>query len=110
MLLEDLIGVQIPHQPPHNNPNACEFDINYYPKITSRGGEKKTRKLMTAMLQFDSEPVFKENLLQAVDWKKAINLQTQRALKKIFCNADVHSLQCMFDVTVLRFNPCLGHR
>ena len=95
VLLEDLIGVQVMPKPPANNPNACEFDINYYPKVIRRGGEKMDRKLITATVQFDCEPIFKDNLFQAIDWKKAVNLQTQRALRKIFHNADTNSLQCM---------------
>ena len=95
VLLEDLIGVQVLPKPPPNNPNACEFDINYYPKVFRRGGEKTVRKLISVTVQFDSEPVFKDNLFQAVDWKKAINIQTQRTLKKTFHNADVNALQCM---------------
>ena len=94
VLLEDLIGVQVIPKPLPNNPNACEFDINYYPKLGRRGGQKMSRKLMSATVQFDSESVFKDNLLQAVDWKKAVNMQTKRALRKIFFDADTNCLQC----------------
>ena len=105
MLLEDLIGVQVIPKPPTNNPNACEFDINYYPKVARRSGQKMTRKLASATVQFDSESVFKDNLLQAVDWKKAVNIQTKRALRKIFFDADVNSLQCKFyDFSSLMFD------
>ena len=84
-------------KPPPNNPNACEFDINYYPKVFRRGGgDKATRKLILATVQFDSEATLKDNLLQAVDWKKAINLQAQRAVRKIFQYADLNALQCMW--------------
>ena len=94
VLLEDLIGVEVIPKPPPNNSNACEFDINYYPKLSRRSGEKVIRKLISATLQFDGEPVFKDNLFQAVDWKKAVNLQTQLALRKTFHTADVNTLQC----------------
>ena len=54
-----------------------------------------TRKLISATVQFDAEATFKDNLFQAVDWKKAINLQAQRAVRKIFHYSDVNALQCM---------------
>ena len=96
ILLEDLIGIQVIPKPPPNNPNTCEFDINYYPKVFCRGGgEKMMRKLISVTVQFDAEATFKGNLFQAVDWKKAINLQAQRAVRKIFHYADVNGLQCM---------------
>ena len=92
--------VQVIPKPPPNNPNAREFDINYYPKVARSGGQKMTRKLKSATVQFDSESVFKDNLLQAVDWKKAVNIQTKRALRKIFFDADINSLQCMlYDIS-----------
>ena len=95
ILLEDLIGAQVIPQPPPNNPNACEFDINYYPKVFRRGGgDKMARKLIAATVQFDAETIFKENLFQAVDWKKAINLQANKVVRKIFHYADVNALQC----------------
>ena len=96
VLLEDLIGVQVIPKPPPNNPNACEFDINYYPKVFRRGGgDKMTRKLIAATVQFDAEATFKGNLFQAVDWKKVVNLQAKKAVRKIFHYADVNALQCM---------------
>ena len=79
---------------PSNNPNACEFDINYYPKVVRRRGEKTSRKLVLATVQFDTEAVFKDNLVQAVEWKKAINLQSQKAVRKIFQYSDTNTLEC----------------
>ena len=47
-----------------------------------RGREEKImRKLISATVQFNAETTFKDNLFQAVDWKKAINLQAKRELE-----------------------------
>ena len=59
-----------------------------------------TRKLIAATVQFDAEATFKENLFQAVDWKKVINLQAKKVVRKIFHYADVNALQCRLYPTI----------
>lgn len=101
MLLEDLIGVQVASTPPHNNPNACAMNITHYPKVPKWASSNMTRKLTSVTLQFDSKPGFKDNLSLAMDWKKAIILQTQQVMKKIFYHTDSSSVQRKLTMTTL---------
>ena len=94
MLLEYLIGVQVIPKPPPTNPNAREFDINDYPKVARRGGQKVTRKLESAAVQFGSESVFKDNLLQTVDWKKAVNIPSELLERYSKMQTSVHFSVC----------------
>ena len=90
VLLEDLIGVQVQQKPPAINPIACQIEIHYYPLVRSGLSRKKTRKFAVVVVQFDSATTFRDNLYTAVEWKKAIRLQCNRALRKIFVYADEH--------------------
>ena len=84
VLLEDLIGVHVLQKPPPNTPTGCRIEINSYPLVRSGLARKLSRKFATVVIQFDSASTFRDNLYTAVEWKKAINLQCCRLLRKIF--------------------------
>lgn len=81
ILLEDLIGIQVLQSPPPNTDTDCRIEINSYPLVGTR---KASRKFVETVVQFDSASSFQDNLSTAVEWKKAINLQCRRAVRKIF--------------------------
>ena len=94
VLLEDLIGVVVLSKPPSNNLNASEMQIHYYPVLYSRSGSRQGRKRLVLSVQFDSEASLEDNIKVAEEWKLAILLESQRAIRREFCYADEQSLSC----------------
>ena len=92
LLLEDILGIQVSQTPPASEPTTCEFNIYLYP-ISNPQAKKKTRIQYTAILHFSSSEQFVDNLKSASEWKTAILLQTQKAVKAAFCEVSEDSLE-----------------
>lgn len=87
-LLEDVLGIQVSQDPPANNPKACNFHVYLYP-LENLEGEKRTRLRCTVTISFNSSEEFTENLQSANEWKTAVLLQTNRAVKAAFGDAHI---------------------
>ena len=83
--LEDFVGISIVQKPHPLNPLACQMDIHSYPLVAVGLFAKTSRRLTTTSFCFYQEPTFRENLYAAVQWKKAINKQCRRTMRKAFC-------------------------
>lgn len=91
VLLEDLIGVQILPMAPPQRPNACCMEVHHYPLTTTRADSSRrqaSRKFALLEVQFDAADAFKDNLSVASDWKKAVRMQCNRAVREVFEYAD----------------------
>lgn len=89
ILLEDLIGVSVPEQASSNTrEKSCSLTITHYPLITKRGGAK--RCLETKSFEFCANKTFEDNRTQALEWKKAILDECERAVRKKFAFAEEH--------------------
>ena len=84
ILLEDLVGIEVLQSPPPNYENACEFLIHIFPLITKMFARRKVRQQLKITIHFDVYESFKDNLSAAHEWKTAVLLQAQRAMKVIF--------------------------
>ena len=83
--LEDLVGINVVQKPHPLNSLACQMDIHSYPLVSVGLFGKTSRRLATTSFCFYQEPTFRENLYAAVQWKKAINKQCRRTMRKVFC-------------------------
>ena len=88
LLLEDLIGVQILPRAPPRLPNACHMEVHHYPLSRSGFSRKLSRKFALFEVAFDSGESFKDNLTEAIEWKKAICMQCNRVDRQVFDHAD----------------------
>lgn len=98
ILLEDLVGVCVVEKPPTSNSLACQIEVHHYPLTRSGLSRKPTRKFAMARIQFDTAATFRDNLDTAIEWKKAIRLESHRAVRKAFVCANDDSrgkLVCM---------------
>ena len=82
ILLEDLIGVTVVKKPASNNSNSCRVILNAYPKVNSRSGQQ--RRLKSHLFDFDEEDHFQANLDYALEWKEAVLIECNSAVKNTF--------------------------
>lgn len=94
-LLEDLLGVQISQDPPACDPRACEFTVHLYTLINPEAERivpikctNRIRVRSTVTILFSAGEKFADNLQSAREWKTAVLLQTNRAVKAAFCDAN----------------------
>lgn len=90
ILLEDLVGVTVLHEPPDGSRDqrTCRLIVNAYPTVNlTRQG--KNRRLMKAFLiDFDEEESFEKNHRVALEWKEAVLVECDRAVRKTFVTAE----------------------
>lgn len=78
ILLEDLIGVTVSEEPVPTS-QACRIIVNAFPK-----DRKKRRSLQAHLFDFTEENAFEENLRVAREWKEAVMIESNRAVRKTF--------------------------
>ena len=95
ILLEDLVGVTVLPKPPDSNRKrqTCRLLVNEYPSVIQKG--KNNRELKSVWIDFDGEESFEENRRVAQEWKEAVLVECNRAVKKTFEFADECKGACM---------------
>ena len=86
ILLEDLIGVTVLPNPP-DNLHTCRLIVNEFPPVKTRKG-KTVRALKSVCIDFGGEESFEENHRVAQQWKEAVLVECDRAMRKTFVTAE----------------------
>ena len=95
ILLEDLLGVTVLPKPPDSSRKreTCRLVVNEYPAVIRKG--KNKRELKSVWIDFDGEENFEKNHRVAQEWKEAVLVECDRAVKKTFEFAEECKGACM---------------
>ena len=87
ILLEDIVGITVLPGAPDTSKKrqTCRLIVNQYSPDPGKGeGKVPKRSLKVTPIDFDEEETFEGNHRVAQEWKEAILIETNRAVRKSF--------------------------